>query len=202
MSDRSGKGNKTSTSNFAANTEADAVKVNFTVSTTAEVATKSYTVVLTHKGTAVVDYSSNVDVTVKVVKDKEKSFAEKVKIDGVEYNAWKLGTSKLPGTVTMVIPAETKKVSFYAVAWTGLTSTLSFKVGDTTIGEKFTLKGNSGCNNNSPYTLETVSDSDKYTIDVTALNGGKALDKDVTVTAVSAKPSDFRAIIFAIKAEK
>lgn len=202
VSDKSGNGNKTITINFAANTEADAVKVNFTVSTTAEVATKSYTVVLTHKGTAVVDYSSNVDVTVKVVDKVEKSFAEKVKIDGVEYNAWKLGTSKLPGTVTMVIPAGTKKVSFYAVAWTGLTSTLSFKVGDTTIGEKFTLKGNSGCNNNSPYTLETVSDSDKYTIDVTALNGGKALDKDVTVTAVSAKPSDFRAIIFAIKAEK
>ena len=43
---------------------------------------------------------------------------------------------------------------------------------------------------------------DKYKIDVTALNGGKALDKDVTVTAVSAPPSDFRAIIFAIKAEK
>lgn len=202
VSDKSGNGNKTITINFAANTEADAVKVNFTVSTTAEVATKSYTVVLTHKGTAVADYSSNVNVTVKVVDDVEKSFAEKVKIDGVEYNAWKLGTGKLPGTVTMVIPAGTKKVSFYAVAWAGKTSTLSFKVGDATIGEKLTLKANAGCVKTSPYTLVNVSDSDKYTIDVTALNGGKALDKDVTVTAVSAKPSDFRAIIFAIKAEK
>ena len=202
VSDKSGNGNKTITINFAANTEADAVKVNFTVSTTAEVATKSYTVVLTHKGTAVVDYSSNVDVTVKVVKDKEKSFAEKVNIDGSEYDAWKLGTGKLPGTVTMVIPAGTKKVSFYAVAWAGQTSTLSFKVGDATIGEKLTLKANAGCKETSPYTLVNVSDSDKYTIDVTALNGGKALDEDVTVTAVSAKPSDFRAIIFAIKAEK
>lgn len=202
VSDKSGNGNKTITINFAANTEADAVKVNFTVSTTAEVATKSYTVVLTHKGTAVADYSSNVNVTVKVVDKVEKSFAEKVKIDDVEYKAWKLGTGDLPGTVTMVIPAGTKKVSFYAVAWNKKTSTLSFKVGDATIGEKLTLKGNDGCKSTSPYTLVNVSDSDKYTIDVTALNGGKALDKDVTVTAVSAKPSDFRAIIFAIKAEK
>ena len=202
VSDKSGNGNKTITINFAANTEADAVKVNFTVSTTAEVATKSYTVVLTHKGTAVADYSSNVNVTVKVVDKVEKSFAEKVKIDGVDYSAWKLGTGDLPGTVTMVIPAGTKKVSFYAVAWNKKTSTLSFKVGDATIGEKLTLKGNDGCKSTSPYTLVNVSDSDKYTIDVTAFNGGKALDKDVTVTAVSAKPSDFRAIIFAIKAEK
>ena len=83
------------------------------------------------------------------------------------------------------------------MAWAGKTSTLSFKVGDATIGEKLTLKANAGCVKTSPYTLVNVSDSDKYTIDVTALNGGKALDKDVTVTAVSAPPSDFRAIIFA-----
>ena len=75
-------------------------------------------------------------------------------------------------------------------------------MGDVTIGKGLTLKANSGCNNNSPYTLVNVSDSDKYTIDVTALNGGKALDKDVTVTAVSSKADDSRAIIFAIKAEK
>lgn len=199
VSDKSGNGSKTITINFAANTEADAVKVNFTVSTTAEVATKSYTVVLTHKGTAVVDYSSNVEWTVN--KDS-KSYDEKVKIEDKEYPALKLGTGKLAGTATMVIPAGTKKVSFYAVAWSGKTSKLSFKVGDTTIGEEFTLKGNSGCNSNSPYTLVNVSDSDKHTIDVTALNGGKALDKDVTVTAVSAKSDDYRAIIFAIKAEK
>lgn len=199
VSDKSGNGNKTITINFAANTEADAVKVNFTVSTTAEVATKSYTVVLTHKGTAVADYSSNVKWTVN--KDS-KSYDEKVKIDDQECPALKLGTSKLVGSATMVIPAGTTKISFYAYAWSGKTSKLSFKVGDVTIGKELTLKANSGCNNNSPYTLVNVSDSDKYTIDVTALNGGKALDKDVTVTAVSSKADDSRAIIFAIKAEK
>ncbi len=199
VSDKSGNGNKTITVNFAANTKEDAVKVNFTVSTTAEVATKSYTVVLTHKGTAVADYSSNVKWTVN--KDS-KSYDEKVKIDDQEYPALKLGTGKLVGSATMVIPAGTTKISFYAYAWSGKTSKLSFKVGDVTIGKELTLKANSGCNSNSPYTLVNVSDSDKYTIDVTALNGGKALDKDVTVTAVSSKADDFRAIIFAIKAEK
>lgn len=198
VSDKSGNGNKTITINFAANETEKDVTVNLTVSTTEEVATKSYTVVLTHKGTAVADYSSNVKWTVN---QDSKSYNEKVKIDNKDYPALKLGTSKLVGTATMVISAGTTKISFYAYAWSGKTSKLSFKVGDTTIGEEFTLKGNSGCNNNSPYTLETVSDSDKYTIDVTALNGGKALDKDVTVTAVSSKATDFRAIIFAIKAE-
>ena len=199
VSPASGEGAGTVTVKFAANTKEDAVKVNFTVSTTAEVATKSYTVVLTHSGTAVADYSSNVKWTVKT---DSKSYDEKVKIDNQEYPALKLGTSKLVGSATMVIPAGTTKISFYAYAWSGKTSKLSFKVGDTTIGKELTLKGNSGCNKNSPYTLVNVTDSDKYTIDVTALNGGKALDKDVTVTAVSSKATDFRAIIFAIKAEK
>lgn len=199
VSPTSGEGAGTVTVKFAANTKEDAVKVNFTVSTTAEVATKSYTVVLTHSGTAVADYSSNVKWTVKT---DSKSYDEKVKIDNQEYPALKLGTSKLVGSATMVIPAGTTKISFYAYAWSGKTSKLSFKVGDTTIGKELTLKGNSGCNKNSPYTLVNVTDSDKYTIDVTALNGGKALDKDVTVTAVSSKATDFRAIIFAIKAEK
>ena len=199
VSPTSGEGAGTVTVKFAANTKEDAVKVNFTVSTTADVATKSYTVVLTHKGTAVADYSSNVKWTVN---QDSKSYNEKVKIDDQEYPALKLGTGKLVGSATMVIPAGTTKISFYAYAWSGKTSKLSFKVGDATIGEELTLKGNSGCNKNSPYTLVNVSDSDKYTVDVTALNGGKALDKDVTVTAVTSKADDFRAIIFAIKAEK
>ena len=199
VSPTSGEGAGTVTVKFAANTKEDAVKVNFTVSTTAEVATKSYTVVLTHKGTAVADYSSNVKWTVN---QDSKSYDEKVKIDDQESPALKLGTSKLVGSATMVIPAGTTKISFYAYAWSGKTSKLSFKVGDVTIGKELTLKANSGCNKNSPYTLVNVTDSDKYTIDVTALNGGKALDKDVTVTAVSSKATDFRAIIFAIKAEK
>lgn len=199
VSPTSGEGAGTVTVKFAANTKEDAVKVNFTVSTTADVATKSYTVVLTHKGTAVADYSSNVKWTVN---QDSKSYNEKVKIDDQEYPALKLGTGKLVGSATMVIPAGTTKISFYAYAWSGKTSKLSFKVGDATIGNELTLKSNSGCNGNSPYTLVNVSDSDKYTVDVTALNGGKALDKDVTVTAVSSKATDFRAIIFAIKAEK
>lgn len=199
VSPASGDGAGTVTVKFAANETENDVTVKLTVSTTEEVATKSYTVVLTHKGTAVADYSSNVKWTVN--KDS-KSYDEKVKIDDQECPALKLGTSKLVGSATMVIPAGTTKISFYAYAWSGKTSKLSFKVGDVTIGKELTLKANSGCNNNSPYTLVNVSDSDKYTIDVTALNGGKALDKDVTVTAVSSKADDSRAIIFAIKAEK
>lgn len=45
-----GEGDGTVTVSFSANAAASDVKVNITVSTTADVATKSYTVVLTHKG--------------------------------------------------------------------------------------------------------------------------------------------------------
>ena len=50
VSPASGEGEGTVTVSFAANAASSDVKVNITVSTTAEVATKSYTVVLTHMG--------------------------------------------------------------------------------------------------------------------------------------------------------
>lgn len=50
VSPASGEGEGTVTISFAANAASSDVKVNITVSTTAEVATKSYTVVLTHMG--------------------------------------------------------------------------------------------------------------------------------------------------------
>lgn len=200
VSPASGEGEGTVTVSFAANTKEDAVKVNFTVSTTAEVATKSYTVVLTHSGTAVVDYSSNVKWTAGTGAYPN----DKVIVNGGEtqFAALKLGKSSAVGSATMVIPAGTKKISFYAYAWKGETASLSFKVGETALGSKIALKANDGCTSNSPYKLVNVSESDMYTIDVTALNGGNALAADVTVTVESVKGTGYRTVIFAVKAEK
>lgn len=201
VSPASGDGAGTVTVKFAANDTEKDVTVKLTVSTTAEVATKSYTVVLTHQGTATVeaDYSSNVKWT--GVTNAYPTDQATVNGGEKKFTVLKLGKGSAVGSATMVIPAGTKKISFYAYAWKGKTVSLSFKIGETALGSNIALKANEGCASVSPYKLVNVSKSDMYTIDVTALNGGNALASDVTVTVESVKGTDYRAVIFAVNAE-
>ncbi len=190
VSPASGEGESDVNVTFAANTSESAKTVKLTVSTEEEVATKSYEITLTHSGTATADYSSDVEFT--VVSDN-KAYAEKVKINGdsTEYYALKLGTSSKGGSATVTLPAGTTAVKFYAYAWNGKTATLTFTAGGTTVGTQ-ALKANSGCKDNSPYSLVDVAASDEYTIPVT----GVTSDTVVTVSA------DKRAVIFAVKLVK
>lgn len=201
VSPESGDGAGKVTVKFAANETEKDVTVKLTVSTTAEVATKSYTVVLTHQGTATVeaDYSSNVKWT--GVTNAYPTDQATVNGGEKKFTVLKLGKGSAVGSATMVIPAGTKKISFYAYAWKGKTASLSFKIGETALGSNIALKANEGCASVSPYKLVNVSKSDMYTIDVTALNGGNALASDVTVTVESVKGTDYRAVIFAVNAE-
>jgi len=201
VSPASGDGASTVTVKFAANETEKDVTVKLTVSTTEEVATKSYTVVLTHQGTATVeaDYSSNVKWT--GVTNAYPTDQATVNGGEKKFTVLKLGKGSAVGSATMVIPAGTKKISFYAYAWKGKTVSLSFKIGETALGSNIALKANEGCASVSPYKLVNVSKSDMYTIDVTALNGGNALASDVTVTVESVKGTDYRAVIFAVNAE-
>ncbi len=190
VSPASGEGESDVNVTFAANTSESAKTVKLTVSTEEEVATKSYEITLTHSGTATADYTSDVEFT--VVSDN-KAYAEKVKINGdsTEYYALKLGTSSKGGSATVTLPAGTTAVKFYAYAWSGKTATLTFTAGGKAVGTQ-ELKANSGCNNNSPYSLVDVAESDEYTIPVT----GVTSDTVVTVSA------DKRAVIFAVKLVK
>lgn len=201
VSPASGDGAGTVTVKFAANETEKDVTVKLTVSTTEEVATKSYTVVLTHQGTATeeADYSSNVKWT--GVTNAYPTDQATVNGGEKKFTVLKLGKGSAVGSATMVIPAGTKKISFYAYAWKGKTVSLSFKIGETALGSNIALKANEGCASVSPYKLVNVSKSDMYTIDVTALNGGNALASDVTVTVESVKGTDYRAVIFAVNAE-
>ncbi len=106
----------------------------------------------------------------------------------------KIGTSSATGTVTFTVPAGSKKLSTYAIAWKGKPTTLEFKVGDTVVGTK-EIAANDGASNNSPYTI-TVADSDKYTIDL-----GDALTADTQVSVTTAADANTRAIFFGVKAE-
>lgn len=107
----------------------------------------------------------------------------------------KIGTSSATGSVTFTVPAGSKKVTTYAIAWKGKATTLEFKVGDTVVGTQ-EIADNDGASNNSPYTI-TVTDSDKYTIDL-----GDALTADTKVTITTAAGANTRAIFFGVKAVK
>lgn len=191
VSPESGDGNGTVTVSFAENTTDKDITVKLTVSTTAEVATKSYTVTLTHKGVSAAgteDFSSSVEWTLGT-----NAYSDKATINGVEdVPVLKIGTSKNAGTATLKIPAGTTKVSFYGVAWKGKTATIKASVGETQVATQ-ALTANVGATSNSPYKL-TVEDTDKYTI---TLPAKLETDTDVTVTTTT----NARAILFAIRAE-
>lgn len=192
VSPASGDGAGTVAVKFAANETEKDVTVKLTVFTTEEVATKSYTVTLTHKGVSAAgaeDFSSSVEWTLGT-----NAYSEKATVNDVaDVPVLKLGTSKKAGSATLKIPAGTTKVSFYGVAWKGKTATIKASVGETQVATQ-ALTANDGAASTSPYKL-TVEDTDKYTI---TLPAKLEADTDVTVTTTT----NARAILFAIKAEK
>lgn len=191
VSPESGDGNGTVTVSFAENTTDKDVTVKLTVSTSAEVATKSYTVTLTHKGVSAAgteDFSSSVEWTLGT-----NAYSEKATVNGVaDVPVLKLGTAKKAGTATLKIPAGTTKVSFYGVAWKGKNATIKASVGETQVATQ-ALAANEGATSNSPYKL-AVEDTDKYTI---TLPAKLEAETEVTVTTTT----NARAILFAIRAE-
>lgn len=191
VSPESGDGNGTVTVSFAENTTDKDVTVKLTVSTSAEVATKSYTVTLTHKGVSAAgteDFSSSVEWTLGT-----NAYSEKATVNGVaDVPVLKLGTAKKAGTATLKIPAGTTKVSFYGVAWKGKTATIKASVGETQVATQ-ALAANEGATSNSPYKL-AVEDADKYTI---TLPAKLEAETNVIVTTTT----NARAILFAIRAE-
>ncbi len=200
----SGENDGTVTVKFAANETENDVKVNLTVSTTADVATKSYTVVLTHKGKSSAsagDFSSS--VTWDNTSSDNASYSDKAKINGGEaVSVLKLGTGKKAGYATLSIPAGTKTLTFYALSWKNKTAKLSFEYNDAQIGDTFSPNANDGCTSTSPYTIDGVTDADRYTLDLTSINGGQALSAETTISIKSIKDKDYRVIVFGINAEK
>ena len=111
-------------------------------------------------------------------------------INGVaDCKVLKIGSSKNPGDFTVTVPAGTKKVSFYAVAWNGQTTAVEFYLGGSKVAEQ-PISANDGASGNSPYTL-TVSASDKYTLEQEF-----SADTEIKVTASK------RVLFFGLKAEK
>ncbi len=117
---------------------------------------------------------------------------QSAKVNGVAVsNILKLGTSSKAGTATLTIPANTTKVSFYAVAWNGKTATLSASLAGTVVATQ-NISGNAGATGNPEYTL-TVTDSDHYSFSLPAQSS--EIKVDITTTEA------VRVILFGIKAE-
>lgn len=107
VSPASGDGAGTVTVKFAANETETDVTVNLTVSTTEEVATKSYTVVLTHKGKSAAGEGDTKTITIATdnawTADNHKDYKAGFSFtkDGVKY-----GYYKSSSTSTMVAPSN------------------------------------------------------------------------------------------------
>ena len=122
----------------------------------------------------------------------------------------KFGTGSKFGDGTVTLPAGTKKVTFYAVAWKGTPATFKISLAlswtDTTINySEFTTKeiaANDGASNNSPYNI-TVTDTDKYEIEFPQAIGdaGSYLKFETTSDAEDGKNGK-RAFLFGVQASK
>jgi len=135
------------------------------------------------------EYSSNVSWTLG-----SSAYDAEINVNGTSgVQGFKLGTSSKTGSVTIVLPKGTSKVSFYGVSWKAKAATMLVKAGDT---ELFTqdLAANDGASNNSPYTM-TVTSSDYYTKTLSS-----ALTEDTTIT-VTTTGTNTRIIVFGVKAE-
>lgn len=107
----------------------------------------------------------------------------------------KLGKSNYGGEATLTIPAGTKKIAFYSVAWKAKSPTVTFKSGETVL-YTCTPAAQENASNSGPYSLE-LTDADYHVFDF-------ATDAEVTITVNSGdtatKNKGERALIIGLKA--
>ena len=104
----------------------------------------------------------------------------------------KLGTSSVVGDATLHVPAGTKKLGFYCVAWSNKSATeVKFSINGTAL-RTMNPAPNSGATGNPPYTI-TLADSDYYEIEMPSADAA-----DIKVETTSS--SQARVIFIGIKA--
>ena len=122
--------------------------------------------------------------------------------NGMEASGVKLGTSKKSGYFTSqaVGVAGSKKLSFYAVAWKGVSATLYVRVngGGSVTSDGTALVANDGATGNPPFTI-TVSDSDYYTLDVTGLTASSTITISTSPNFTNESSSAPRAVVAGIQ---
>ena len=98
----------------------------------------------------------------------EKAYTEEGIINDVEgVKVLKIGTGSVYTSASVMVPAGTSKIGFYAVSWNGYAATLALKKGDEVIGEVYPPV-NEGASNNSPYTIYEDDESCYFEVTVNA----------------------------------
>ena len=144
-------------------------------------------------GTGGGDYSSNVSMT----KGTSCYDDNKLTVNGTdEVPNLKFGTSSKYGDGTVVLPAGTTEVSFYAIAWKGADASLKFSIGDSSMS--FDVAANDGASGSGPYVV-TVTDTDKYSF---KFDSPLAAETSVKVETYAGNKKGYRAFLFGVKAVK
>ena len=121
-------------------------------------------------------------------------------VNGASVSGFKLGTSSKAGYFKSgVVSVEgAKYLNFYAVAWSGKSATLYYRVDG---GEAYslTLNSNNGATGNPPYTITGV-DADHYSVLLEGLTATSTIEfsTDATFTTAS-NSSSGRAVVFGVK---
>lgn len=156
-------------------------------------ATASYTLTVIDPD-ATVDYTtlntSNVTLSTNGV---EGASTAKVKVDGHEYDAIKLGTSKVVGTWKVTVPAGTTKLHLHLAGWNSETVKVNVS-GATVDNSSLSVTSDSGIASNSPFTL-SKTDSSSFYHELTLSNVTAATT--LTFTATQGK----RFVVWGVNAE-
>ncbi len=117
--------------------------------------------------------------------------AQTAVVNNVEVtNLLKLGTGSKTGDATLHVPAGTKKIGGYIIAWKNMTAEVKFSINGTEL-TTITPAANAGASGNPVYTI-TVTEDDYYEIEVNA-----AEDTDIKVETLDS--SNGRALFIALK---
>ena len=115
----------------------------------------------------------------------------KVNIDGKEYDAMKVGTSKKGGSMSVTVPAGTTKLHIHAVGWKGKTPDIAIS-GATVSPASIKLSSDTGISNNTPFTL--TGDAKDYYYELSLSD----ITAETTLTFTS---ENARFVIFGVNAE-
>lgn len=113
------------------------------------------------------EFDSNITWTLgnKAYDKTSGSNAQYGTVNGVSVdNMLKLGTGSLTGDAILHIPAGTKKIGFYCIAWNNKKANVKFSINGTEVAT-IAPNSNAGANNNPPYTI-TVTSADYYEVEM------------------------------------
>ena len=125
----------------------------------------------------------------------------KVKINSIEYDAMKLGTSSKTGTMTFKIPVGTTKIHLHVAGWKSKNTKLNLSANNgVTLGTtSITSTADNGVTNNSPFTLATPANATTSYYKIVEIKSGATV-AETTIT-IQTTSTGYRAVVWGVNAE-